>query len=98
MTPGRFVSLWLLAIGVLSLLQFALGIASGAIEPRVSVYVLALVLPAVGALSVGLDRMRRPDGEKRPATYGAWTYPAILFLVAAAGWFLFGVHAALQGP
>ena len=89
MQPGRFVTLWFLSLGTLMLASAVLGVAFGELELGLSVATLGWILPGIGTLVLGIDRIRNPEQEEWPSEFGLWTYAAGLFLAGYAVWFLY---------
>ena len=89
MQPGRFVSLWFLFLGTLMLANLVLGVLFGELQVDLSMRTLGWLLPGIGTLVFGIDRIRSPEQEEWPEEYGLWMYGATLFLVGLTGWFLY---------
>ena len=93
MTPGRFVTVWMLSLGVLMVIQFLVGVLIGEVEIGLTVSALGIILPAIGVIAVGFSRLRNPKQEMRPADYGIWLYPAVSFLLLFVVWMVY--HLAI---
>lgn len=89
MNPGRFVSLSLLYLGMLWLVGFLYEVATGQYHTQSLLYTLAIVLPPLTLLGMGVVRIENAEQEEWPQEYGRWIYGAIIFLVGMTGWFVY---------